>query len=55
MGKVAGTDLRMDRVETIIVVDAIVFPNSLGAQLQQATHALAERTENLIAVLSMNS
>ena len=48
MGKVVDTDFRVYGVKGMRVVDASVFPNSIGAHIQHATYSLAERAADII-------
>jgi choline dehydrogenase len=48
MGKVVDTHLRVYGVKGLRVADASVFPNAIGAHLQQATYALAEQAAVII-------
>jgi choline dehydrogenase len=49
MGKVVDTELRMKGVQALRIVDASVFPFSLGTHIQAALYALAEQAAVMIS------
>ncbi|KAI0199761.1 GMC oxidoreductase [Astrocystis sublimbata] len=49
MGKVVDGELRVKRVQNLRIVDASVFPISIGAHIQAAVYALAEQAAVIIA------
>lgn len=49
MGTVVDSELRVKGVQNLRIVDASVFPVSIGAPIQAATYALAEQAAVLIS------
>ncbi|KAI1105747.1 GMC oxidoreductase [Jackrogersella minutella] len=49
MGKVVDTELRVKGVQNLRIVDASVFPISLGAHIQAPVYALAEQAAVIIS------
>jgi choline dehydrogenase len=48
MGKVVDTNLKVQGVKKLRIVDTSVFPVVIAAHLQQATYALAEQAAEII-------
>ncbi|KAI1076876.1 hypothetical protein F5B20DRAFT_554136 [Whalleya microplaca] len=49
MGSVVDTELRVKGIQNLRIVDASVFPVSIGGHIQAATYALAEQTAVMIS------
>ncbi|CAJ2505395.1 Uu.00g127890.m01.CDS01 [Anthostomella pinea] len=49
MGSVVDSELRVKGVQNLRIVDASVFPVSIGRHLQAATYALAEQAADIIS------
>lgn len=49
MGSVVDTELRVKGIQNLRIVDASVFPVTIGGHLQAATYALAEQAAVMIS------
>jgi choline dehydrogenase len=49
MGKVVDAELRVKGVQSLRIVDASIFPISIGAHIQAAVYALAEQAAVIIS------
>lgn len=50
MGKVVDSDLRVKLVSGLSIVDASVFPVVIGAHIQAATYAFADKQHWLLSI-----